>query len=404
MGRQREDRLANYATLLRSAAVAVTVAICSPAFAAGVDELPQNIQDELYNKDLLDPMQPIGESAYREWKAKNPPPWTIGYASSYAGNTWRADVMKRLQEEIIPKWKELGLLKEVIITQSNLNDATQIQQMRQLVDQGVDAIIVCCSNPTALNQTVQYAHERGVPTFSAVGYLTSPYAVNSSANFVVGGHMMGEWTANEIGGKGNVLIVEGIPGASASDSQNVGILKALENHPEIEVVGQVAGMWTDQVAQSEIQRWLATNPGQLDGIIIQSASELGALRALKQSGRDMVPITIGGEMGALCYWRKNPDFVSSAIQAWPPGDDFEMGWNIMMRTLQGQGPKVQSILTRPQILDKETMMKVIPEDCNEESDAWYNVGAEAWAGKEYLDQFFLRPADPEKYDPASHSQ
>ena len=35
--------------------------------------------------------------------------------------------------------------------------------MRQLVDQGVDAIIVCCSNPTALNQTVQYAYERGVP-------------------------------------------------------------------------------------------------------------------------------------------------------------------------------------------------------------------------------------------------
>ena len=29
-------------------------------------------------------------------------------------------------------------------------------------------------------------------------------------------------------------------------------------------------------------------------------------------------------------------------------------------------------------------------------------GIEAWAGKAYLDQFFLRPADPEAYDPASH--
>jgi ribose transport system substrate-binding protein len=373
-----------------------------PALAAGVDELPQEIQDELYNSDMIDPMQPVGESAYRDWKAPNPPPWTIGYASSYAGNTWRADVMKRLQEEIIPKWKELGLIDDVIITQSNLNDSVQIQQMRQLVDQGVDAIIICCSNPTALNQTVQYAYERGVPVFSAVGYLTSPYAVNSSANFVVGGHMLGEWMAKEIGGKGNVLIVEGIPGTSASDSQNVGVLKALEQTPDVNVAGNVAGMWTDQVAQAEIQKWLATNPGQLDGIIIQSASELGALRALKQSGRDMIPITIGGEIGALCYWRKNPDYVSSAIQAWPPGDDFEMGWNIMMRTLQGQGPKVQSILARPQVLSLEQLSAVLDENCNEESDAWYNVGAESWAGKEYLDQFFLRPADPEAYDPASH--
>lgn len=393
-----------YATLLRSAALAVAVAAGAPALAEGVDELPQEVQTELYNKDMLDPMQPIGPSAYRDWKAKNPPPWTIGYASSYAGNTWRADVMKRLQEVLIPKWKELGLIKDVIITQSNLNDSTQIQQMRQLVDQGVDAIIVCCSNPTALNQTVQYAYERGVPTFSAVGYLTSPYAVNSSANFVVGGHMLGEWMANEIGGKGNILIVEGIPGASASDSQNVGVMKALEKHADVAVKGQVAGMWTDQVAQAEIQKWLATNPGQLDGIIIQSASELGALRALKQSGRDMVPFTIGGEIGALCYWRKNPDYVSSAIQAWPPGDDFELGWNVMMRTLQGQGPKVQSILTKPQTLTKEKMMEVIPEDCSEDSGDWYNVGAEVWASKDYLDQFFLKPADPEKYDPASHGK
>jgi ribose transport system substrate-binding protein len=389
----------NQLSLRLAAGFAAALSMATPAIAAGVDELPQAVQDELYNKDMLDPMQPIGESAYRDWKAKKGPPWTIGYASSYAGNTWRANVMERLQNEIIPKWKGLGLLNEVIITQSNLNDATQIQQMRQLVDQGVDAIIVCCSNPTALNQTVQYAYERGVPVFSAVGYLTSPYAVNSSANFVVGGDMMGEWLAKEIGGKGNVLVVEGIPGTSASDSQDKGAKAALAKYPDIKVVGSIAGMWTDQVAQAEIQKWLATNPGELNGIIIQSASELGALRALKQSGREMVPFTVGGELGALCYWRKNPDFISSAIHAWPPGDDFEMSWNIMMRTLQGQGPKVQSILTKPQVMSHADLAKVMGEDCSEESDGWYNVGAESWASKAYLDQFFLRPADPEAYKP-----
>ncbi len=189
------------------------------------------------------------------------------------------------------------------------------------------------------------------------------------------------------------------PGTSASDSQDKGAKAALAKNPDINVVGSLAGMWTDQVAQAEIQKWLATNPGELNGIVIQSASELGALRALKQSGRDMVPITIGGELGALCYWRKNPKFISAAIHAWPPGDDFEMSWNIMMRTLQGQGPKVQSILTKPQTMTFEGLTKVLNEDCNEESDGWYNVGAENWASKAYLDQFFLRPADPEAFKP-----
>jgi ribose transport system substrate-binding protein len=394
----------SFATALRFVAIAVPFITVPPAPAAGIDELPKAVQDELYNKDTLDPSQPLGESAYRDWKPKRPPPWTIGYASSYAGNTWRADVMNRLQNVIIPKWKKLGLLKDVIITQSNLNDSTQIQQIRQLVDRGVDAIIVCCSNPTALNQTVQYAHDRGVPVFSGIGYLTSPFSVSSSANFVVGGNMLGEWMANEIKGKGNVLIVEGIPGASASDSQNKGVLQALKKYPDIKVVGSVAGMWTDQVAQSEIQKWLATNPGQLDGIIVQSASELGALRALLQSGRPMVPITIGGELGALCYWRKNPKYVSGAIQAWPPGDDFEMIWNIMMRTLEGQGPKVASILTKPFSINYDELAKVLDDKCSVDSDAWYTVGVERWASKDFLNDFFLRPADPESYRPSEQKK
>ena len=394
--------ISNTAAVLRAATLCAAVSVASAA-SAGVDELPQDIQDKLYNPDLLDPNQPIGDSAYRDFVAKNPPPWTIGYASSYAGNTWRAAVMDRLQNEIIPKWKDLGMIDEVIITQSNLNDATQIQQIRQLVDQGVDAIVVCCSNPTALNASVEYAYNNDVAVFSGIGYLTSPYSVNSSANFVVGGRMMGEWMAEEIGGEGRVLNVEGIPGASASDSQNVGIEAAMAEYPDIEVKGPIAGMWTDQVAQAEVQRWLATNPGKLDGILIQSASELGALRALQQSGRPMVPITIGSEMGALCYWRNNPDYVSAAIHAWPPGDDFEMIWNIMMRTLQGQGPKIQSILTTPVKMTKEEMMEAIPEDCSEQSAGWYHPGIEEWAGKDFLDNFFLRPADPEAYDPSSHS-
>jgi ribose transport system substrate-binding protein len=32
---------------------------------------------------------------------------------------------------------------------------------------------------------------------------------------------------------------------------------------------------------------------------------------------------------------------------------------------------------------------------------WYNPGVEVWGGKDYVDNFFLRPADPEEYDPDS---
>jgi ribose transport system substrate-binding protein len=364
--------------------------------AEGLDEIPKDIQDKLYNKDQIDPQQPVGPSAYRDFKPKKGPPWTIGYASSYAGNTWRANALEHLEKNIVPKWKKLGLVKDLIVTQSNLKDATQIQQMRQLVDRGVDALIICCSNPTALNETVKYAYDKGVPVFSMTGYVTSPYVVNSSTNFVVTGKAEGDWMVNELNKKGNVLVVEGIPGTSTSDSLDRGIKTGLASSPDIKIVGDVAGMWTDQVAQAEVQKWLANHPGELDGVVVQSAAELGVLRALEQSGREMPPVAIGGEEGALCYWRKHPKFVSAAVQGWPPGDEMELMWNVMMRTMQGQGPKMQSILVSPTILTYDDVAEALPENCNENSDKWFNVGLEKWGGKD-LDSFFLRPADPAAY-------
>ncbi len=374
------------------------LAFClSGAIAAGLDDIDQSVRKRLYNLEMIDPAQPIGASVYKDFVAKNPPPWKIGYASSYAGNTWRANAMKQLQDEIIPKWKELGLISEVVVTQSNLKDATQIQQMRQLVAQGVDAIIVCCSNPTALNQTVKYAYDQGVPTFSLTGYLTSEYAVNSSVNYQLAGWVIGKAMAEEIGGKGNVLVVEGIPGTSASDSQDRGVKAGLATAPDIKVVGSIAGMWTDQVAQGEVQKWLSTYPGKLDGVVVQSAAEMGVLRALAQSGRGDIPVAIGGELGALCHWRKNPDYISSAIQTWPPQDEMELIWDIMMRTLQGQGPKVQSIMVDPVTITYNDLEKIMGEDCDPNSQDWLAVGKDRWGGSTFLDDFFYRPADPAKF-------
>ena len=382
---------------LTSALIAVAA---TAGFAEGVDEIDPAVAERLYNPAMLDPMQPVGPSAWRDFVAKNPPPWKIGYASSYAGNTWRAAVMEELQNTIIPEWQGLGLLSEVVITQSNLNDSQQIQQMRQLVDQGVDAIIVCCSNPTALNATVKYAADKGVPVFSLTGYLTSEYSINSSVNYQVAGFEIGKDMADQLGGQGRVLVVEGIPGTSGSDSQHRGVMAGLATAPGIEVAGTVAGMWTDQVAQGEVQKWLATNPGQLDGIVVQSAAEMGVLRAVQQSGRGNIPVAIGGELGALCYWRNNPDYIRNSYQVWPPADEIQLIWNVMMRTLQGQGPKIQSILVDPVKMTHADLVAMMNEDCSVDSAEWLKVGAARWgADPADLDQFFLKPADPKAYKP-----
>jgi ribose transport system substrate-binding protein len=375
------------------AALGITTALATGGvvFAEGLDELPPELAAAY---EGVDDGQPIGPSAYRDWTPRSEPPWTIGYASSYAGNTWRAEGLKRLTEELLPVYREAGLIDDVIVTQSDLNDARQIQQMRQLVDQGVDAIIVCCSNPVALNKAVEYAYEKGVVVFSYSGYLTSDKALNASANYTLGGYEIAKALITEAGGKGDFLLVSGIAGAASSESFDTGVRRALEEFPEARLVGQVWGNWTDQVAQTEVQKFLATNPGRIDGIIAQGSQETGVLKAVLQSGREVMPISLAGSAGAACYLKQNPGWMSHAFQIWPPGDEMELGFNSVVRTLQNQGPKVQSILRGVYRVSAEDYVAALPEDCSIDSTAYIQPGIDVWFPTEVADGYFLRPADP----------
>ncbi len=330
------------------------------SFAAGLDLLPAEIQKDY---EFVDPKMPVGPSVYKDWKPKHGPPWKLGYASNYSGNTWRAGAMDRL-EKLIPEYKKYGLVKDVVVMQSDLKDAVQIQQMRQMVDEGVDALWVCCSNITAMNDTIKYAYDKGVAVFSYSGYVTSPYAISATTNYAQGGYVTTKSLLKQLGGKGNVLLVSGIPGQASCVTWDYGAHKALEEYPNVKLVGTIQGMWTDQVAQVEVQKWLATHPQKLDGIIIQSAQETGVLKALLQSGRPMIPISLGGEKGAACYWRKHPGWVTEGFHVWPPGDEMELVWDIMIRTLEGQGPKIESIMRKAVPFTYEDVVKELPEDCS----------------------------------------
>ncbi|MEO1250312.1 MAG: ABC transporter substrate-binding protein [Pseudomonadota bacterium] len=373
------------------AAAPLALAVSATAFAEGVSELPAEHQAAY---EGVDEGQPLGPSAYRDWTPRSEPPWKIGYASSYAGNTWRAEGMKRLMDEMLPVYRDAGLVDEIIVTQSDLNDARQIQQIRQLVDQGVDAIIVCCSNPVALNKAVKYAYDKGVVVFSYSGYLTSEYALNASSNYTDGGYQIAKALIEEVGGEGNFLLVSGIPGAASSESFDTGARRALEEFPNANLVGQVAGNWTDQVAQTEVQKFLATNPAQIDGIIAQGSQETGILKAVLQSGREVMPISLAGSAGAACYLKQNPDWISHAFQIWPPGDEMELGFNSVIRTLQGQGPKVKSILRPVYRVEAADYVAELPEDCSIDSTDYIQPGIDVWFPNEWAAGYFLNPADP----------
>ena len=399
MGRLRERTGHMMRTVIRATLVATTILGSSvAALAAGLDELPPSVAAAYKG---LDAEQPVGPSAYRAFHARKGPPWTIGYASSYAGNTYRAAAMDRLMNVLLPEYKKAGLVDKIVVTQSDLNDATQIQQIRQLVDQNVDAIIICCSNPVALNKAVDYAYKKGVLVVNWSGYLTSPHSLNTSANYTDGGYQVAKALIEEVGGKGHFLLVSGIPGAASSESFDNGARQAFAEFPEAKLVGQVAGKWTDQIAQTEVQRYLATNSISIDGIVTQGAQENGVLKAVLQSGRKVMPMSQTGEAGAACYMRKNPGWLSHAFHMWPPGDEMELGFNVMIRTLEGQGPKVQSIIRSVYRVPTSQYVASLGDDCSIDNTGYVEPGIAQWFPSDAAAAYFLHPADPLSWKPGA---
>jgi ribose transport system substrate-binding protein len=364
------------------------------AEAASTDSVLNTLPAEVQKFYELATTTPLGPSLYHDFKPKRQGPWLIGYASSFGGNTWRIGARTRLQEVLLPKYKAAGLVKDVITTEANLDIAKQIQQIRQLVDQGCDAIITIGAAPTGLNGAIQYAYDHGVLFVALQGGVTSPYALQISGNYALCGKLQAQALGETMGGKGNVLIVQGIPQAQASDDFRRGHETGLKDFPDIKVVGTVDGGWVDSVAKTKVLQFLSTHPQPLHGIAAQSPGDLGALSALQQAGRPIVPITAGGEMGPLAYWRDNPNWLKLAYHAWPPGDEMEEGWEVMLRTLQGQGPKIASILIGSGQIKHSDLATLLPADASQTSNDWVDPPYRQWFPKETMDMYFERPADP----------
>lgn len=365
-----------------------------PANTAGaIPTLPKEIQP--YYKGLT---SKLGPSPLGSFKSKAEPPFTLGYASVYAGNSWRETIVDHLNNVLLPEYKKLGLIDEVLITESDLDIPTQIQNQKQLMDRGADGLITIAP-PPGLEQSVKYASDRGVPFLSFDGGVAAPEALLTGVNYFLAGYQEAQGLATQIGGEGDVVLVNGIEGTEGSDDFEKGAERALEEFPGINVVGTINGQWTLAVAKAEMLKFLGTHPEPLDGVIAQAGTETGVLQALKQTGRDIPPITIGGEIGPMCYWKNNPDWLKQGYQMWPPKAEVDLAVRVMLRTLLGQGPKIETIPRPQSTLTYDEMVKLLPsEDCSEDDINWLPLDGQDWMPDETLDGFFKNPFPLEDWE------
>lgn len=199
---------------------------------------------------------------------------------------------------------------------ANLDVATQADQVDQMINAKVDAIVIVPVQANSLQPQVARAKAEEIPIIPVNAELDNPdISGNVQPDDVAAGAEIMTMMADELGGTGNIVVLQGPLGQSGQINRQQGIDDVLSENPKIKVLAQDTANWKRDEAVNKMKNWIAAHGDKIDGVVSQNDDMgLGALQALRESGRKDVPIVgIDGIEDGLDAV-KSGDFIGTMLQ------------------------------------------------------------------------------------------
>ena len=163
-------------------------------------------------------------------------PYTIGWANIYSVPTWMKQTEGTIASEV-ERLKEEGLVEELSITDAQGNAQSQIQQIQSMIDADIDAIVVIAGSATALDRVIEDACEAGIAVVNFDSLVTTDALTTKiNTDSAAWGARAAQWMVDQLGGEGQVIVMNGPAGVSVSEDRRAGATPVLEANPGIEVI------------------------------------------------------------------------------------------------------------------------------------------------------------------------
>lgn len=191
-------------------------------------------------------------------------------------------------------------LATLTIFDGRMDALTQANQFDTIITQRFDAIIFIPVDITAGIGPAAQANVAGIPVIGSNTLVSdrSVYVCYIGSEAVVSGGDCARAVITKLGGKGNVVILEGPIGHSAQIQRRQGINNILAKSPNIKVLETKSANWSRAEAQALMENWLTAHGTAINGVISQNDEmALGALEAMKARGIDLATHPVGGVDG-----------------------------------------------------------------------------------------------------------
>lgn len=184
---------------------------------------------------------------------------------------------------------------EVVFVDSKEDVAVQLGQVENFVTQGLDAIVIIAANTDATDPMTQAAVDAGIPLVyvnrkpanlpEGVAYVGS--------NSIDAGVFQMEWIAEALGGKGNVVILNGDLSQEAAQQRTEGVKQVAATFPDITITKEQSGNWSRDEGLALMENWLSTGD-QIDAVASNNDEmAIGAIAAIDAAGK-LGEIIVGG--------------------------------------------------------------------------------------------------------------
>lgn len=208
----------------------------------------------------------------------------IGFSAPAADHGWMAAITKNAKAQA-EQYDDV----EFIATEGAADSANQIAQVETLIARKPDVLVILPNEGGALSQVAQQAMDAGIQVVNVDRKFTSPSAFRT---FITGdnygiGYQAGNYIADELSCKGNVVEIQGIAGISVTTDRSKGFADAIEKcDGGIKVVAQQPADFVPDKGQAKMQDILQAQKSIQAVYTHDDDMAQGVVAAIKEAGRE----------------------------------------------------------------------------------------------------------------------
>ncbi len=272
--------------------------------------------------------------------------YKIGISNTVQGNGWREEMICAMKAEALAS----GKVESLNIAHRNTDAAGQLEDIRNLIQAGVNAIVVNPTNADGINAAIKEATDKGIVVVAVDQAVTEPSAYILSNNQEEYAYLGAKWLFEQMGGKGAVVYMRGAAGAGADNDRDKGFKRALAEYPDITVAQEVFTGWQQDQGKQQINDIIAAGvPFQgvwtsgIDNVIVDAFTE---------SGAPLVPIVGADNAGFVSQLSSVEGLKGAAVTN--PGSVGGAGVALAIQILDGKAPAEKTVLVDPVLWDNTT--------------------------------------------------